>query len=209
MIGLESLAAEIFRAFPESEFKIWQQSSWSQNSAGYRENIRQFASALPGLENETNQILDLEKPLIKAQRKISPHGSEISEMGSAEPSYFSISHSTQSGVLAQSLIPIGVDTELIARVSERIVARVSRPEELRQAPSAAFLWAAKEACYKSLIHFQQPQTVSQIEITDWTKNTSGIFTFDLKYTKKFGISVSKGFVLIHHSEALAVFFAKP
>lgn len=209
MIGLKSLKAEIQKTFPESKFKVWQQSSWSQNSAGYREEIRQFASALPGLEQEKTQILDLEKPLIKAQRNLAPHGLKISEVESSKSTYFSISHSTQSGVLAQSLIPIGVDIELIARVSEKIVARVSSPEELHQAPSAAFLWAAKEACFKSLIHFQQPQTVSQIEITDWTKNTSDIFAFDLKYKERFRISVSKGFVLLHHSEALAVFFAKP
>jgi phosphopantetheinyl transferase (holo-ACP synthase) len=217
-MNLGTLTAEILNDFPESEFKIWQQEAWSQNSSNYRENIRQFILTLPGLSAEKDLILNLEKPLVKAssaQKSLSKiegekAGSEnLSIDQNSRLNFFSISHSMQSGVIAQSLIPVGIDLESSARVSEKIVARVSTPTELQEAPSAAHLWTAKEACYKALIHFQQPQTVSQIEITDWSKGSSDTFSFGLKHKNNFSVSSCRGFVFSHYSEALAVFFAKP
>lgn len=195
-MSLESLKKEVECYFPEAQLLIWQNSNWSQNSESYRLKIREFAQGLISPTQTHSSVLDLSRPLTSAILK-------------GIPSYFSISHSTNSGVLAQSSIPVGIDLELQSRVQEKVVARVSSTHELAAAPSPSFLWAAKESCFKALFHFKQPQTVSQLETSSWWLSPSGIWHFDLQSKNEFAVHNSKGFVFSHHSEVLAVFLATP
>ncbi len=80
----------------------------------------------------------------------------------------SISHTPLIGGFAYTLSPtphIGFDLEEIARIHERAVARISKPEELQQAPSVAQIWVAKEAAYKALRG--RPKVISALTTGAW------------------------------------------
>lgn len=91
----------------------------------------------------------------------------------------SISHAHDLGVLAFCQDPIGVDIEKTERVQSQVVQRVSSVEELKNAPSPASLWCAKEACFKALRNYAQPSVVSTISIGNWAKIDSHTETFEL------------------------------
>ncbi len=102
---------------------------------------------------------------------------------------------------------IGFDLEITGRVSRPVALRVSNIDELTLAPSAASLWTAKEACFKSLRGPEQPQLLSQLELGQWQKKTSHLETVQL-------ISVdgktpsSTGFgVVIHQDNYTLSFFS--
>lgn len=109
----------------------------------------------------------------------------------------SISHTHDLGVLAFCPAPIGVDIEKTERVQSQVVQRVSSAEELRNAPSPASLWCAKEACFKALRSYAQPSVVSAISIGNWTKIDSHTETFELLNFSNFSAPLA-GHGLVYH-----------
>ncbi|MBC7371482.1 MAG: 4'-phosphopantetheinyl transferase superfamily protein [Bdellovibrionaceae bacterium] len=81
--------------------------------------------------------------------------------------HVSISHAADLGGFAISKSPVGFDIEVIERVKDVIVRRVSNEAEMINAPTPAHLWAAKEATYKALRSFAQPGVISELEIGAW------------------------------------------
>ncbi len=80
----------------------------------------------------------------------------------------SVSHCPVLGGIFFSAQPCGLDIEVIDRVQEKTVARISSANEISQMKSfqlpPAFLWAAKEASWKATRSFDQPQTLSAMQI---------------------------------------------
>lgn len=107
------------------------------------------------------------------------------ELKSSGTPYLSISHCEGRGILVGSVHPVGVDVEQTARLTDKVVARVSTVGEKSQAPSAAALWCAKEACFKALKTFTQPSVISQISIGDWQKIDSQLETCRLMRPENF------------------------
>ena len=66
------------------------------------------------------------------------------------------------------LYSIGLDIERRERLNREILARVCTFEELAAAPDPAFLWVAKEACYKALAGPLQPKTMVEVRVHDWS-----------------------------------------
>jgi hypothetical protein len=96
---------------------------------------------------------------------------EIERVSTAE-SNVSVSHCPMAGGFALTLSRefIGFDLEVASRVRPTLARRICQTEEeFRSAPDAAALWASKEAAYKSLRGFQQPEVISQIEIGRWQR----------------------------------------
>lgn len=124
--------------------------------------------------------------------------------------FASLSHCDEDGVVAYCENPIGVDLEQIARVQEKLALRVSKPEEIKGARNPASLWVAKEAAYKALKSFAQPQLLSQIEISGWKMLTSHYETFELRNAASFSDQVGRGLVFQNSLHALGIFiFSKP
>lgn len=90
-----------------------------------------------------------------------------------------ISHTDDLGGWAVVASPhvIGLDIEIRARVAPATIARVSLPAELAEAPEPTYLWAAKEACLKSLTPDGQVLVLSQIVIGGW-RHEDGVYLFN-------------------------------
>ena len=90
----------------------------------------------------------------------------------------SISHSSTFGGWLAVPRPhrVGFDVELAERIQPRIIERVCSRQEIAECPNPAFLWCAKESYYKALEH-EQPETITQLNVTDWKVIGGGVFTF--------------------------------
>ena len=72
----------------------------------------------------------------------------------------SLSHSVSMGgfvigsLAYPPLFSVGFDLEQAGRAKVKTVLRISKQEELSQAPSPSFLWSAKEAVYKNICNLQ-------------------------------------------------------
>lgn len=90
----------------------------------------------------------------------------------------SISHSSVFGGWLAVPRPhrIGFDVELSGRIQPRIIERVCSRQEMAECPNPAFLWCAKESYFKALEH-EQPETITQLTVTNWTVLGAGVFTF--------------------------------
>lgn len=90
----------------------------------------------------------------------------------------SISHCRGLGGIFWSTNPnspqkhrVGFDVELDSRCVPKALLRVSSKNELNDSPSAAALWTAKEAAFKTLPRKHQPPSVSLLKVGYWVKNT--------------------------------------
>ena len=115
-------------------------------------------------------------------------------------SFSSVSHTALDGGFALSAYPVGFDIEVTARVTKEIVARISTPDELELAPNFASLWCAKEAAFKALKTFQQPQVVSQIKIYFNKNHQDRSAVFKVENEKDFG--ASRGLGLTYQTSTL-------
>ena len=106
--------------------------------------------------------------------------------------FSSVSHAAPDGGFALSTYPVGFDIEVTERVSKEIVARISSSEELESTPSFASLWCAKEAAFKALKAFKQPQVVSQIKIYFDKNHQDRNAVFRVENEKDFGASGGLG-----------------
>lgn len=114
--------------------------------------------------------------------------------------FSSVSHAALDGGFALSAYPVGFDIEISARVSKETIARISSPEELELAPSFASLWCAKEAAFKALKTFKQPQVVSQIKINFDKNHQDRCAVFRVENEKDFG--ASRGLGVTYHTSTL-------
>ncbi|MEZ0392731.1 MAG: 4'-phosphopantetheinyl transferase superfamily protein [Pseudobdellovibrionaceae bacterium] len=145
------------------------------------------------------------------------HGELKKKMAKAYPfSDSSISHCLTLGgfVFTQfdsdHVIQIGFDLEEDSRVTTEVARRVCLTEdEFQRAPSAASLWSAKEAAFKSLKGPKQPLVVSEIELTDWKKLDSQYETVNVAGSAKFQSSQIQGILLKKNPYTFAFFIARP
>ncbi|MFV8257124.1 4'-phosphopantetheinyl transferase superfamily protein [Bdellovibrio bacteriovorus] len=121
----------------------------------------------------------------------------------------STSHTEGLGVIMLSASPIGVDVEVTERVTDKTVSRVSSQEELTEAPSAAALWCAKEACFKALRSYDQPSVISKISIGSWENIDSQTETFRLSNPETFNSSSENRGVMMKISTWSLAFFIFP
>lgn len=143
------------------------------------------------------------------------HGELKKRMARAYPfSDSSISHCRTLGGFAftefdsEHIARIGFDVEEDDRVTEAVARRVCKSDhEFQSAPSAASLWAAKEAAFKSLKGQTQPKTVSQVELSHWQKLDSHIETALVTAPEFYSCSRIKGVVLKKSPFTLAFFAA--
>jgi 4'-phosphopantetheinyl transferase EntD len=94
-------------------------------------------------------------------------------------------------------LQIGLDIELIARIQDRIVGRISSRQEFAETPLKAMLWGAKESFFKAL-EDEQPDLVTNLTIGDW--KAIGEFT----WWKGFGPRNGEGFCFVRDSWLLSV-----
>jgi 4'-phosphopantetheinyl transferase EntD len=135
------------------------------------------------------------------RRHLGVEASDLSRVPVLSHGYVSVSHTTDLGGYAVGPYPLGFDVELVSRVSVRAVARVSRfAEELARSPSAGHLWCAKEAAFKALYHFRQPNVLSALEI-EW----SGAEKFHLANGADFGVRRGSGQIFVRGPHLLAVY----
>jgi 4'-phosphopantetheinyl transferase EntD len=99
---------------------------------------------------------------------------DLSTLPSTEDLSVSISHCPELGGFSWVKKPwtIGFDIEVIARVSKAAAARMSKPDEIAQAPSPWQLWVAKEAAFKAFRGPQQPAALSGIETSQWRSHSA-------------------------------------
>ncbi|WP_413576232.1 4'-phosphopantetheinyl transferase family protein [Bdellovibrio sp. HCB290] len=100
-------------------------------------------------------------------------------LNSDTPLHSSIAHTSGMGILVISSHAVGVDIEHSERIADKVVKRITSPQEFAAAPNAASLWTAKEACFKALRPFKQPSVLSDFSVGNWQKNTSQFETFTL------------------------------
>lgn len=86
-----------------------------------------------------------------------------------ENGYLSLVHCQGWGGYIYASRPIGIDIEVAQRVVRGIIERVSNEEELKNAPDPRLLWVGKEACFKSLRGFNQPQTATTLRMETWRR----------------------------------------
>lgn len=154
----ENTLAELRRHLNLADLQVVLKTEWSSTHADHRLKIRksllkEIEKLTPLSDEQRKILLDLNQPPV------------LPQLG------FSISHNNKCGGFALSSqgSTLGLDVEITARVQENLVARVAASrEEVTRAPSAASLWAAKEAALKCLLRSgRQPQVIAAIEIGDW------------------------------------------
>lgn len=145
------------------------------------------------------------------------HQAVKAKMAKAYPlSDSSISHCPSLGGFAftsfdvNSIVQLGFDVEEISRITPVISQRICKTkEEFAAAPSAAHLWCAKEAAYKSLKGPKQPKVVSELELFGWENRDSQFETVRLKDLQKFNFSVGTGAVIESDGFIFAFFACSP
>ena len=152
-------------------------NEWASTAFQYRQLIRNFI-----FENisRTESVLQLDKkPTINGQG-------------------ISISHNKNCGgfFTTSETSNIGFDIETTHRLNDKTMCRFSTNEsEMLNAPSAAYLWTAKEAAFKALPIHEQPTVIAEIEIGDWLEINHHIFTCRILRIKNKTASDSKGLVI--------------
>jgi len=168
MPQVSSLFAELL---PHADIEIFVKPEWGANVAG-------------------------SGPLIKAKLQ------ELAQQTKAFKS--SVSHNPSLGGFALlrcqgdlSNKAIGFDTEEKLRIKPEIARRVCESAaEYEAAPSAAALWCAKEAAFKSMRGPYQPKVLPFIEVSGWKKD-SHFETFvarprhNFEFLKTFGVTWNK------------------
>lgn len=128
---------------------------WGASAPGGRARLRAAIAESIGRPGDRD-VLDLSRPPAFAD------------------GFASVSHGPLGGGFAFSRSrPLGFDLEPLERVREAAALRLARSEdELRQAPSPAALWCAKEAAFKALyVPGPQPTTASSMAIAGWRSAT--------------------------------------
>jgi len=164
-------------------------SEWGSGHAGHREKIR------TALEHQltTNWSKDVSYSEFAALK-------DLDQIPTFKKIYVSISHGQDLGGFVIAKKPVGFDLELRDRVMEKIVRRVSTDEEVQEAPSFAHLWAAKEATFKALRSYRQPNIASELILGEWQNEH-----FHLKNENRFQAPHGFGTTWVDGSYIFAVF----
>ncbi len=191
MIELETALADLKNILDCQSLEFFFRDTWSSQHTHHRKEMREFLIQKFHVQNsvDLNQLCNLDEiPSLHFIQK-----------------YLSISHCHDLGAIACANQPIGIDIEQTNRIQEKIVARMSTASELQNAPNPAHLWTAKEACFKALLSFQQPQVMSQIEITGWTEISRKLTTFRLNDHDRFLAPAGQGAVIQGENITFAIF----
>jgi len=114
---------------------------------------------------------------------------DLDQVPSFKKIHVSISHGPDLGGFAISKKPMGFDLELIDRVKDTTVRRISKEAEMINAPTPAHLWVAKEATYKALKIYSQPEVISELEIGAWSEGRFHLLN-ESKFTAPAGLGIS-------------------
>ena len=88
---------------------------------------------------------------------------------------------------------LGLDIEIAHRVNNKIISRIAKEVEIKQAPDKALLWTAKEASFKCLGIDKAPLMPHYCHIFDWIRFDSAyIFSFSYKNKKGRGGAFRQG-----------------
>lgn len=187
-----SMDLAILRGLLTPSLELHLSSEWSSNSPDHRKLLRAFIADHLCLQGEARkEVCDLTYPPQTADKKIS------------------LAHSLHIGVVGFADVAIGVDIEQTSRVTEKIVERISSKEEMKAAPSVADLWVAKEAAFKALYNYEQPQIMSQVEIGAWQKHSSQIEIFHVTNVEKFSAPHGVGAIWTSGLHKIAIFVFLP
>lgn len=181
-------------------------------SAQETEIIRQYLQ-LENLEIVLRPTWGSQNP----DHRESIHGELKKRMAKAYPfSDSSISHCPSMGGFAfttfdsNHVVQIGFDIEEIERVRTETARRIcDSPQEFEAAPSAASLWTAKEAAFKSLKGPKQPLVISALKLSNWQTVNSQIETVEIKDSYQFNYARIQGIVVKKHPFSLTFFVARP
>lgn len=132
-----------------------------------------------GAQNETYQ------DLIKRELNLRLGGTQQNS---------SISHTVGLGGFCLSSQVIGFDVEVSSRVTSAAARRICSEAELESFGSPAAIWCAKEAAFKSLSKFNQPQKMIEIQVESLAKDISGLTRFQFKEPRIFGVAKTLGVV---------------
>ena len=187
MIALDQLEKEFQKHLKAPNLRLFLKPDWGSGQLGSKTLIR--------------QQIETELPA-----QVKPEISELDKIPELKSGFLSISHCFDVGGFAYSTgLPLGFDVEITSRVTNSIINRVASPQELKSAPSAASLWTAKEAIFKSLRTFKQPQVVSQIETSWISSGVSQVEMFTLNKASDFTSRLGKGCVIHHRTHSYAIF----
>ncbi len=154
-----SLTLKLKDLWETTDLELVLSKNWASSIPEHRQQIR---NALYQITNDP-QILNLDfVPMMTTDHTLS------------------ISHNKDFGgyLIARGHTKrVGFDIELVSRCRPEMVLRVSSQEELQKAPSAAALWCAKEAVFKSLPIEQQPSSISALVIQEWIPLEPQIWAF--------------------------------
>ena len=100
---------------------------------------------------------------------------------------------------------IGFDIEIAERIHNKLIRRVAKTEEIKQAPDIALLWTAKEASFKCLNLDTCSFALHHCRIFDWIKLDSAyLFSWTYKNQKGQGGAfrvAELAFAYAHHPRA--------
>ncbi|MCB0392397.1 MAG: 4-phosphopantetheinyl transferase family protein [Bdellovibrionales bacterium] len=175
---IENSHLEIFRDYLEiPDLHVMTVENKLQTMKEFRQYLRQeiyeyFETAMengafPNLEHESQIEYDFKELL------------DLNKIPHPQWGGLSISHCPTLGVFVSSYQyqNLGVDVEQINRIEKNLIARVCSEEEMDLAPETHFLWTAKEAAFKSFYRLDQPKTLSEIKVFDWSKKSENIYHF--------------------------------
>ncbi|MCB9073824.1 MAG: 4'-phosphopantetheinyl transferase superfamily protein [Bdellovibrionaceae bacterium] len=117
----------------------------------------------------------------------------------------SVSHTIDASIFAWIPKPlqVGVDIELVNRITDPVIERVSTEEEVNTAPDVKLLWTAKEAVFKAIS--PQAKTMSEIEIYNWQPVSGHTYTFQTRRQPSGEIIDGFGSICLSMSHFLSFF----
>ena len=179
---------EIIRELP-SDAELFSEASWASTSPNHRQKMRLF------LKNHLHGKISAEEAAALDDLNLVPSFRHV---------FSSSSHSAVAGVVVISSRPIGIDLEETQRIKIPVVQRIASQEEFRSAPSAAHLWCAKEAVFKSLLSEKQPAVLSDFSVNEWQIGST-MTSFELQDWQRWSSAPGRGFVFSNSSWTFALF----
>jgi phosphopantetheinyl transferase (holo-ACP synthase) len=174
----KKITAPFLKAFREPEVEVFVNPDWGSQAAEHRQKIRDAI--------EFQLKTHWQKEVAAGELE---HLHDLNRYPVFKKIHVSISHCLEMGGFVLSKMPVGFDIELVERVQQKIVARVSKEAEMINAPSLAHLWAAKEAAFKALHSFRQPDVISELQIGAWDENMFRLLNSE-KYADQEGYGIA-------------------
>ncbi len=140
-------------------FHVEIKASWGSENLSFRSAIRQAILAYLKTHHPaeaTDALLNLDAPPV------------------LKSMFVSISHCQGMGGFVLSSRALGFDIEDTSRITQKIIDRVSSPDEIKSCPQFELLWPAKEATFKCSTEFY---TISHIHILTWSKSQNDTYSF--------------------------------